>query len=103
MSRLLFFASSTLILACSLAYPTRELVETTDASPADSAVDSRKTDSGLIVPGPCKPPGEYCGQDKVSGDPNTLYRCVADADAVVIEKCEAGCVIAPPGTDDYCR
>ena len=103
MSRLLFFACSTLFFACSLAYPTRELVETTDATPLDSAVDSRKADTGLIVPGPCKPPGRYCGNDKVPGDPNTLYRCVADADAVVIGACEAGCVIAPPGSDDYCR
>jgi hypothetical protein len=92
MRRLLFFlASSTLILACELAYPTHEL-DDTGARP-DAARDA----------GSCVPSGRYCGNDKVQGDPNTLYLCVADADARVLTRCEAGCVVAPPGTDDYCK
>ena len=88
--RLLFFlACCTLITACELAYPTHE-------SPDEPA------DSGFI-PGPCKPPGKYCGNDKVIGDPSTLYLCVADADARVISRCEAGCVVAPAGNDDFCK
>lgn len=88
MRRLLFFlASSTLILACELAYPTHELVD------AGATPDA----------GACKPSGRYCGNDKVMGDPNTLYLCVADADARVLGVCEAGCVVAPPGNDDYCK
>jgi len=83
---LVFLAAPTLLVACQLAYPTEE-----------------REDTGVIIPGPCKPPGHYCGNDKVPGDPSTLYLCVADADARVIEKCEAGCVVAPPGTDDYCK
>jgi hypothetical protein len=71
---------------CELAYPTHEAPES-DAT---------------VIPGPCKPLGLYCGNDKVIGDPNILYRCVADADPVVSQRCDAGCKVAPPGTDDYC-
>lgn len=90
---LVFLAAPTLLVACQLAFPTEEREERVDSG----------VDTGLLFPGPCKPPGHYCGTDKVPGDRNTLYLCVADADARVIEKCEAGCVIAPPGTDDYCK
>ncbi|MBK6517296.1 MAG: hypothetical protein IPG04_25090 [Polyangiaceae bacterium] len=47
--------------------------------------------------------GDYCGGDKVSnGDPGTLYRCNGPGPATVLEVCAEGCVIAPPGIDDYC-
>ena len=77
---------------CELAYPTHESPE------GDAAVDSAH-----VIAGPCKPPGLYCGNDKVPGDPGVLYRCVADADAIVVQRCDAGCRIAPAGTDDSCR
>jgi hypothetical protein len=93
--RLVFFlVSCTLIGACTLAYPTHER-DDEDASVPDTA----PVDSGPK----CKPPGHYCGNDKLVGDPNTLYVCVADAAPRVLERCEAGCVVAPPGTDDYCK
>ncbi|MGZ3424530.1 MAG: hypothetical protein ACXVEF_33635 [Polyangiales bacterium] len=80
---------------CELAYPTHE---TSESSESDAAADST-----LVIPGPCKPPGLYCGNDKVPGDPNVLYQCVDGGDAKVHERCEAGCKIAPPGVDDYCK
>ncbi|MBM4360769.1 MAG: hypothetical protein FJ096_21895 [Deltaproteobacteria bacterium] len=47
--------------------------------------------------------GDYCGGDQVSnGDPNTLYRCEGPGAATVKEVCAHGCVVAPPGNDDFC-
>jgi hypothetical protein len=96
--RLFRLAGSLLLLlaclvceGCELAYPTHESPET------DAAVDST-----VFIPGTCKPPGYYCGNDKIPGDPNVLYQCVAGDDAKVHERCEAGCKIAPSGVDDYC-
>lgn len=92
------------IAGCELAYPTHEADSTGDAT-TDSAKDSAKdaaVDGDAFIPGKCKPTGLYCGNDKVPGDPDVLYRCVADADAVVVERCEAGCAVAPPGYDDDC-
>lgn len=51
----------------------------------------------------CVVGGHYCGGDKVSGDRHTLYRCTGAGAPAVIEHCASGCVIAPPGQDDYCR
>lgn len=64
----------------------------------------------------CKPPpgptcdadakvGDYCGGDKVSyGSPNTLYHCTGpNTKATVVKVCSAGCVVAPAGSDDYCK
>jgi hypothetical protein len=48
--------------------------------------------------------GDYCGGDKVSNaDPSTLYRCNGPGPATVQEICALGCVVAPPGYDDYCE
>lgn len=87
--RVLFFVvCCMLICACTLAYPTHE--RDGDAAPVDS--------------GPrCKTSGQYCGNDKLVGDPNTLYVCLADGGGRVLQRCDAGCVVAPPGTDDYCK
>lgn len=87
--RLAFFvAVSAVIGACSLAYPTQE----------------REEDAGRADTGPrCVVGGEYCGNDKVIGDPSTLYVCLADGGGRVLKRCDAGCEVAPPGTDDYCR
>lgn len=47
--------------------------------------------------------GDYCGGDKVShANPDTLYRCNGPGPAHVIRHCSDGCVVAPPGQDDYC-
>ncbi len=100
---------------CELAYPTHEAEgasgdaadtsELRDAGDTSDARDARTDgdgDTSVVIPGKCKPPGLYCGNDKIPGDPNVLYKCVADADAVVSERCEAGCEVAPPGFDDDC-
>ncbi len=48
--------------------------------------------------------GDYCAGEKVSGgEPGTLYRCDGPGTARVKERCANGCVVAPPGSDDYCR
>jgi hypothetical protein len=49
--------------------------------------------------------GAYCGGDKVShGSAGTLYHCTGpDVPATVVEVCKSGCVVAPAGSDDYCK
>jgi len=49
--------------------------------------------------------GDYCGGDKVSyASPNTLYHCTGPSvPATVVKVCSAGCVVAPVGSDDYCK
>lgn len=47
--------------------------------------------------------GDYCAGDKVShGVEETLYRCDGPGPATALEACADGCVVAPPGYDDYC-
>ncbi|HEY5927525.1 MAG TPA: hypothetical protein VIV11_37835 [Kofleriaceae bacterium] len=50
----------------------------------------------------CIEGGYYCGGDKLAGDPQSRYRCTGGvgADRMI---CPDGCVVAPPGEDDYCR
>jgi hypothetical protein len=50
----------------------------------------------------CSPGGLYCGGDKLTGDPGTLYRCDAPAAPSVRGVCSAGCILRP-GRDDECR
>jgi len=50
----------------------------------------------------CVPGGFYCGGDKLTGDPGTLYRCDAPAAPTVRGVCAAGCILRP-GLDDTCR
>jgi len=52
--------------------------------------------------GTCVEGGFYCGGNKLDGDPQSLYRCSGGA-GVDRMACADGCVIAPAGTDDYCR
>lgn len=48
--------------------------------------------------------GDYCGGDKVSyASPNTLYHCTGPGPAKVVKVCASGCVVAPAGSDDYCK
>ena len=46
--------------------------------------------------------GDYCGGDKLDGDPGTLYRCDAPAAPTVRGVCTYGCILRP-GLDDTCR
>lgn len=50
--------------------------------------------------GSCVVGGSYCGGDKLSGDPNTLYRCTGGT-PTVLSHCANGCAIIP-GQDDVC-
>ena len=50
--------------------------------------------------GSCVVGGAYCGGDKLSGDPNTLYRCTGGT-PTVLSHCANGCAIIP-GQDDVC-
>jgi hypothetical protein len=46
--------------------------------------------------------GLYCGNDGLSGDPNTLFRCTG-GNASVAQVCANGCQVNPPGINDQCR
>ncbi len=50
----------------------------------------------------CIEGGFYCGGNELAGDPRTRYRCVSGV-ATSPMPCANGCVIAPAGTDDFCR
>ena len=52
--------------------------------------------------GGCVAGGRYCGGNKVSGDPRTLYRCTGGSAGTPVQHCESGCSINP-GRDDSCR
>lgn len=45
--------------------------------------------------------GLYCGGNKVTGDPNTLYRCI-NGNLSVVNVCSGGCKPMPEGSDDQC-
>lgn len=48
--------------------------------------------------------GDYCGNDKIdNGDPGTLYTCAGPGAPTKSTKCSDGCVVAPAGSDDYCK
>ena len=51
--------------------------------------------------GGCIEGSDYCGGDKLDGDPQTLYTCTAGA-GTNPRPCADGCVIQP-GDDDRCR
>ena len=46
--------------------------------------------------------GYYCGNDKIGGDANTLYKCYNGAPAGA-KHCSNGCSVQPAGTDDRCN
>lgn len=45
--------------------------------------------------------GLYCGGNKVTGDANTLYRCI-NGNLSVVNSCSDGCKPMPEGSDDQC-
>src|SRR5205807_3496334 len=52
----------------------------------------------------CPTAGDYCGNDGVGGDANTLYHCTtAGAAPVSSTGCSAGCAVQPPGSNDFCK
>jgi len=46
--------------------------------------------------------GLYCGGDKISGEPNTLYRCTGTGAPALVRHCASGCAVHS-GNDDACR
>ncbi|MDB4993852.1 MAG: hypothetical protein JWM74_1284 [Myxococcaceae bacterium] len=67
--------------------------------------DDAGTDAGAPITTPkgngCVAGGNYCGGDKVTGDPKTLYKCTGPGTPTVVEKCASGCMVSA-GSDDSC-
>jgi hypothetical protein len=55
------------------------------------------------APTACVANGDYCGGDKVNGEPDVLYDCGADGTATMIMRCPNGCFVAPAGQNDKCN
>jgi len=65
---------------------------------------SGATEAACKPPIACTPGGFYCGGDKLDGDPDVLYRCAANGNHAVAERCGgAGSCLVQPGRDDRCR
>jgi hypothetical protein len=64
----------------------------------------RPTGQDVCDGGPmtCEEGGFYCGGNEVAGDPSMRYRCSGGVGTGPMQ-CADGCIIAPAGTDDYCR
>lgn len=83
-----------------------------DPAPIAPDKDAGVKDAGDDAATPAKTPtcdataktGQYCGGDKVSNaSKNTLYQCDGPGKATVVKVCATGCVVAPAGSDDYCK
>jgi hypothetical protein len=55
----------------------------------------------LAPPEDCVAGSNYCGGDKLAGDPDVLYVCNAGGVPIAQERCANGCTINP-GDDDSC-
>ncbi|MBX3204780.1 MAG: hypothetical protein KF764_06910 [Labilithrix sp.] len=64
---------------------------------------SAPSSASCNAPVPCVTGGSYCGGDKLDGDPDVLYRCVASGAHTVIRRCGPGDCLVQPGRDDRCR
>jgi len=51
--------------------------------------------------GGCQDGGTYCGGDRIEGDPQTLYVCMAGVGTSPV-RCPSGCIVRE-GDDDICR
>lgn len=71
--------------------------------PGDCIPHPTLGDTCAGVGGRCVTGGRYCGGDKLDGDPSTLYECSASGTAINPTFCTDGCVVAPAGSDDFCR
>ena len=70
--------------------------------PGDEEVVSSFEDPLKLSGGNCVVGGSYCGGDKVTGNPSTLYLCHGSKVApTVIKHCTAGCKVSS-GVDDSC-
>jgi hypothetical protein len=65
------------------------------------AVRPGKDDACSGSGGTCRDGGAYCGGDKLDGDPQTLYVCMAGI-GTAPRSCVDGCVVRPDD-DDACR
>jgi hypothetical protein len=79
-----------------------------DAGDGASPRDAGRKDADASPPSPNCGPGAkvgfYCGGDKVfHANKNTLYACNGPGPPTQATKCKAGCVVAPAGSDDYCK
>lgn len=52
--------------------------------------------------GSCVAGGLYCGGDKVTGDPTTLYKCTGGSSGTVVKQCANGCAVHS-GQNDGCK
>ncbi len=52
--------------------------------------------------GGCYEGGLYCGGDKVTGDPSTLYQCTGGSSGAVVQHCANGCAVVS-GSNDRCN
>lgn len=59
-------------------------------------------DDACTDPAPCIEGGRYCGGDKLTGDPQSLYTCTGGVGTNRVE-CADGCLVRPSGQDDVCR
>lgn len=54
--------------------------------------------------GNCATNGNYCGNDKLAGDPMALYSCgAAGQPAAYLTFCPNGCAVMPQNTPDACK
>jgi len=67
------------------------------------AVTPKGQDDQCNPPTPCVVGGDYCGGDKINGEPDVLYDCGPSGAISVIRRCVKGCIVSPPGKDDLCR
>jgi hypothetical protein len=71
------------------------------ACPGDCFVRPGKDDACRGVGGTCRDGSTYCGGDKLDGDPQALYLCMAGV-GTAPRLCANGCVVRP-SDDDVCR
>jgi hypothetical protein len=75
-------------------------------APADPGGEEHPAGEGDALAGPVclGGSGAYCGNDEMSGaSAGTLYHCPgANLAPTSSQVCANGCVVAPPGTPDYC-
>lgn len=70
---------------------------------SDGCVESPPGEDDFCANGAACPSGNgmYCGDSNLAQDPDTLYQCI-DGLYSVSTVCADGCVVAPPGQNDYC-
>lgn len=69
---------------------------------ADGCKVRSGTDDICAGSGGCQQGGYYCGGDKVTGNPNVLYKCTGGNGGTVSRVCGDGCRINS-GSDDSCK